>query len=511
MTAASKSKPSFLTLFLRGFQWTFLKSVGGMVVRVVTLIILSRLLTPFDFGVVAVAISAIGCLCLLVELGVGPALIQRRQLTPRHVGSALCVTIGLATLVMVLLQVCADPITAWLGIEQEADVFRFLATMVFLQPLVGILSCLARRNLDMKDVTTSGLAGAVFGYGGVGIGLALAGMGYWALAIAQMAQFAVTFALLVMTQRRRISFQVGLQEARDVLAFGASFSVGRLANYAAQKLDRALIGMLLGVEAAGNYQRVLNILQVIGPFFAGPLDAIMFPLLSRIQNSPEGLRRCYRAATAVTALLTMPASVLICVSAPVIVPLILGSQWTGVIVPAQIMAWVLFFRTNDSITDTLSRAVGRVKERAALQVVYAILSLGSIFVLKDFGLAGITAGLLAVTILNFFAMCFLVRRITITTLADNFAPLIPGVLAGASFAAVTGAFYFLIGDRLFTIGPMALYFAVCAALFVLLVAGLPSPLFPEELATLRATCRQKAMQWFRQWRPAPAQLNPIDR
>ena len=57
MTATGKPKSSFLTLFLRGFQWTFLRSVGGMVVRVITLIILSRLLTPFDFGVVAVAIS----------------------------------------------------------------------------------------------------------------------------------------------------------------------------------------------------------------------------------------------------------------------------------------------------------------------------------------------------------------------------------------------------------------------------------------------------------------------
>ena len=167
--------------------------------------------------------------------------------------------------------------------------------------------------------------------------------------------------------------------------------------------------------------------------------------------------------------------------------------------------------TNDSITDTLSRAVGRVKERAALQVVYAILSLGSIFVLKDFGLAGITVGLLAVTILNFIAMCFLVRRITTTTLADNFTPLIPGVLAGASFAVITGVFYFFIGHKLFTVGPMALYVAVCGAAFVLLVAGLPSSLFPEDLATLRATGRQKVLQWFRQWRPASAQLNAVDR
>ena len=510
MTATGKPKPSFLTLFLRGFQWTFIKSVGGMAVRVLTLIILSRLLTPFDFGVVAVVISAIGCICLLVELGVGPALIQRRQLTDRHVGSALCMTVALATLSMVLLQLCAEPISALLGIEQEADVFRFLAVMVFLQPLIGILSCLARRNLDMKDVTTSDLAGVVLGYGGVGIGLALLGMGYWALAIAQIAQFAVTFVLLVMTQRRRISFRLGLKEARDVLAFGASFSIGRLANYAAQKFDRALIGILLGVEAAGNYQRVLNILQVIGPFFAGPLDAIMFPLLSRIKE-PAGLRRSYRAATAVAGLLTMPSSVIICVSSPVVVPLVLGSQWTGVIVPVQIMAWVLFFRTNDSITDTLSRAVGRVKERAALQVIYAILSLGSIFVLKDFGLAGIAVGLLAVTILNFVAMGFLVRRITTMTLADNFTPLIPGVLAGASFAVITGVFYLLIGDKLFTVGPMVLYVAVCAAVFVLLVAGLPSSLFPQELATLRATGRQKVLQWFRQWRPASAQLNTVDR
>ena len=492
MTEMSTARsPGFKQKFIHGFRWTFVRSVGGMLVRAATLVVLSRLLTPADFGVVAIAVSMIGSTCLLVELGVGPALIQRRELTYRHVGSAICVSLVMATLLIGLLQLFTPPLVDWLGIAPQENVFRFLTLMLLLQPLATILSSIARRNLEMKHAAAADLSGAVFGYSAVGITMALLGFGYWALATAQLAQFATSLAMLLVSQRRKLSLRVGLTEARDVLAFGASFSVGRIANYAAQKFDRALIGLQLGVEAAGNYQRTINMLQVVGPFFAGPLDAVMFPLLSRIQDDASKLRRGYRATTAVAALLTMPASVLLCVSAPVLVPLVLGPQWFDVVLPTQIMAGVLFFRTNDSITDTLTRSVGRVKERAALQVGYATLSLGSICILKDFGLPGITAGLLAVTVLNFVIMSFLVRRVTSMTLADNFLPLLPAVIVAATLALAGLGFYLVLGHSFFTLGWMASYLFTSALIYGALIGILPASLFPEDLAALRGSVRQR--------------------
>jgi lipopolysaccharide exporter len=507
-TGSSPSKElPFRQLLMRGFAWALGQSVGGMLVQLVTLVVLSRLLTPSEFGIVAIVVSLLGVLTLIVELGVGPALIQRSSITSRHIGSALWLSLSLAIALLAVMQLFAHPLAAWLGISDQVTALRALTSIVLLQPVVTILSAVARRDLQMREAATADLIGTALGYSLVGIALALLDFGIWALVTAQIAQLSLTLLILAWYQRRKLSFRIGLQETKDVLSFGAYFSVGRLANYAAQKFDRALVGMLLGPEAAGYYQRALNMLQLVGPFLSGPLDAVLFPLLSRIQDDAARLRRSYRASTAVAAMLTMPMSVLLCVSAPVLVPLVLGSQWHGVVLPAQILSGLLFFRTNDSITATLVRATGRVKGRAALQVLYAILSLGSIWVLQDFGLQGIAAGLLCVTILNFVLMSFLVRRVTSMTFADNFTPLIPGVLIALSLVLLSAGSYLLLGRALFTLPWMSLHLAVSGLVYLCLAMYLPASLLPDEVVSLRSAVLEMAARSVRLGRLAKPALD----
>jgi O-antigen/teichoic acid export membrane protein len=505
-TDSQTKQPPARQLLLRGFGWAFGQSVGGLLVQLITLVVLSRLLTPSEFGIVAIVVSLLGGLTLVVELGVGPALIQRSSITSRHIGSAIWLSLSLGILLLSMLQLAAPSLAAWLGIGDQATALRFLTVIVLLRPLVTILSAIARRDLQMREAATADLIGTALGYSGVAIGMALLGFGIWALVAAQIAQLVLTLLILAYYQRRKLSLRVGIQETRDVLSFGAYFSVGRLANYAAQKLDRALVGTLLGREAAGYYQRALNMLQLVGPFLSGPLDAVLFPLLSRMQDDAARLRRSYRASTAAAAMLTMPVSVLLCISAPVLVPLVLGSQWHGVVLVAQIMSGLLFFRTNDSITATLVRATGRVKGRAALQVLYAALSLGSIWALQDFGLAGIATGLLCTTILNFVLMSFLVRRVTTMNLADNFTPLIPGALIALVLGLLVAGSYLLLGRALFTLPWMALHLAVSGLVYLILVTFMPASLMPAEVASLRAEVLKKARRRVRIGRLAKADL-----
>jgi O-antigen/teichoic acid export membrane protein len=506
--AASGSPRQFKRLFLRGFAWTFTQSAGGFLVQAVTLVVLSRLLTPAEFGTVAIAMAAVGVVSLIVELGVGPALIQQRVLNERHIGSAVWISMGLATLLMIICQLIADPVARYLGIGEHVSVLRFLTLIIFLAPLKMIPSSLARREFKMRLFAAVNLIADIFGYAAVAITLALLGFGFWSIAIAQVCNLAMTLVLLLWAERGAMSLRPGRQEARDVLSFGTYFSIARVANYAAMRFDRAMVGSLLGVEAAGHYQRVQNVLQLVGPLAAAPLDAIMFPLLSRLHDDAGRLRRSYRATTAVAGILAMPASILMAVAAPVLIPFVLGPQWDAVVLPAQIMSGMLFFRANDSITGTLLRSVGRVKERAVSQVLFAILSLSSIYVLKDFGLPGIAAGLLCVTALNFLAMSFLIRHVTTMSVADNFAPLLPGVLGACAFALLAGAFYATLGTALFTTWWMVGYVITGSAAYVCLLALLPASWFPGDVADLRATLLRKLREQLGS-KPPAAQLDTI--
>jgi hypothetical protein len=153
------------------------------------------------------------------------------------------------------------------------------------------------------------------------------------------------------------------------------------------------------------------------------------------------------------------------------------------------------------------RAIGRVKARAALQVLYAVLSLGSIWVLQDFRLEGIAAGLLCATIINFTLMSFLVRRVTSMTMADNFSPLIPGALIAVCLAALGAGSYLLLGRALFTLPWMTLHLVVSGLAYLCLAAFLPASLLPGEVASLRSAVLEKAARCARIGKLAKADLD----
>jgi len=134
------------------------------------------------------------------------------------------------------------------------------------------------------------------------------------------------------------------------------------------------------------------------------------------------------------------------------------------------------------------------------------LSLGSIWALQDFGLEGITVGLLCTTILNFVLMSFLVRRVTSMTMADNFTPLIPGALIALVLGLLVAGSYLLLGRALFTLPWMTLHLAVSGLVYLLLVAFLPASLMPAEVASLRATALKKAARRVRIGRVPKADL-----
>jgi len=230
-TDPPSGQPPLRQLLLRGFAWAFGQSVGGLLVQLITLVVLSRLLSPSEFGIVAIVTSLLGGLTMVVELGVGPALIQRPSITSRHIGSALWLSLSLSVALFVVLQMIAQPLADRLEIGDQVVALQILTAIVLLQPLLTILSAVARRDLQMRETATADLVGTTFGYSAVAMSLASLGFGIWALVTAQIAQLSLTIVILAFFQRRKLSLRLGLQETKDVLSFGAYFSIGRLARW----------------------------------------------------------------------------------------------------------------------------------------------------------------------------------------------------------------------------------------------------------------------------------------
>lgn len=379
------------------------KSAQG-VLDVLVLAVLARLLTPHDFGVVSAALVVTRFSSLFSRLGLGPALVQIPDLEPRHEKTAFTTSLGLGLALGAVIWLAAPSVGSFFRADGVAPVLRLLAVTFPLRGLAVVSESLLQRDLRFRWLASLQVKSFGLAYAPVGVGMALAGYGVWALVGAHMAQSTVRTALLLIAQRPKFPPWPEWRACRELLYFGGGFTAAKIANYAAQEGDYLVVGRWLGPVALGLYTRAYKLMNAPAALFGGMLDDVLFPAMARVQNATARLGTAFRRAVALVALVMLPTSAVLTVLAPELVLVALGPQWEATVLPFQILAVGLLFRSSYKISDSLARATGAVYRRAWRQGVYATLVIGGAVIGQRWGISGVAVGVLAAITINFVMM-----------------------------------------------------------------------------------------------------------
>jgi PST family polysaccharide transporter len=199
---------------------------------------------------------------------------------------------------------------------------------------------------------------------------------------------------------------------KRLLASGVGFSIGQFGNFVALNVDNFTVGRWMGADALGLYSRAYQFLMIPTNLFGTVVDKVLFPAMAHVQDDNERLTRAFRRALAVVAMITLPISALLVVLAPELVTLVLGPRWVEMILPFQVLAATMLFRTSYKMSDSLIRAKGAVYRRAWRQWVYAAAVFAGALAGARFGLGGVAAGVGLAIVLNFALMLQLALQIT---------------------------------------------------------------------------------------------------
>jgi PST family polysaccharide transporter len=381
------------------------------ILQLVVLGVLARLVAPAEFGVMSAALVVIGLSAIASQLGVGPALVQRRELEQRHIDTGFATSVVLGIVLGGLVWLGAPAAAAFFRIGEVEPVLRALAWLFPLQGIATVAESLIKRELRFRWLANVDVISYALGYGAVAItyGLlgGLRGGGVWALVMGEIGHNLVRSALLLWRRPPRIHGRPERIAFRDLMYFGGGFTVARIANQLSLEGDNLVVGRFLGPEALGFYGRAYRLMSAPASGFATILDAVLFPAMARVQAEPQRLATAYRRALALIALVILPMSATFVVLAPEIVQVVLGSRWTAVVAPFQILALGMVFRTSARIADSLTRATGAVYRRAWRQVLYATLVIGGAWVGMHWGIAGVAWAVLLALIANFTLMTHL--------------------------------------------------------------------------------------------------------
>lgn len=321
---------------VRGGAVTFIGQGAKFILQTGSTMILARLLTPADFGLVAMVTAATGFVAMFKDAGLSTATIQRSEITHEQVSTLFWVNVALSLFLMAALM-AASPLVAWFYGEPRLTAITIAIAATF---VLGGLSvqhqALLRRQMRFTNLAVSewlSLAVSV----AVAIVMALLGYGYWSL-VGMAAAKALAYCLFVWISSGWLPGRpVRGSGVRPMLAFGGSLSGVSFLNYATRHVDNIIIGFALGSGPLGIYSKAYSLLMLPIREVNAPFGAVMIPALSQLQDDAERYRRYYLKALGGLALLSMPVVALLFVLADEAVTVLLGDQWTEA---ASVFRWL---------------------------------------------------------------------------------------------------------------------------------------------------------------------------
>ena len=418
--------------------WATAGSAVQVGCQVIALVVLARILTPYEFGVVSAAALVTQLSMIFCEFGVGPYVVQRARLEAATVGTCYAASCCLGLLIATCLWLSSPLLARLLHVPELQGVLRAYAAVFLALGASAVHEALLQRELDFRFLARADAVSFALGYAGISIGCALAGLSYWSIVIGHVSQAAIRSVMIIARHPQVARAPLDRAELRPLLRFGAGQTLSRLASFLASQADGFVVTARLGVAAIGYYGRANQLVTMPAAQVGQIFDKVIFPAVARIQQDRTRAASAYRTAVTAICLLSLPLSVLIWMLGEPIVHIALGSQWDAVVEPMRILALAIPFRLIHKVSDPTARALGATYSRAWRQGLFALSVIVLALTLSRYGLAAIAWGVVAAAALDAALMVWLCCALTTLPATQLLRAVLPGVRATAVAALLAG-------------------------------------------------------------------------
>lgn len=308
-----------------GVFYTALAKYSGIVISLVIAGILARLLSPDDFGIVAVATVIIAFFSLLTDMGISPAIIQHKSLTKDELSTIFSFTVWTGIGISILFFAASWMIADYYESEILRPLCQLLSVNLFFASATIVPGALFYRNKEFKFIAIRSFVIQISA-GAAAVTAALCGAGLYALIINPIISSILIFVISYQRYPQRLRFTLGLTALRKIFSYSAYQFLFNVINYFSRNLDKLLIGKYMSMSDLGYYEKsyrlmmlpLQNITQVITP--------VMHPIFSDFQNDKAKLATSYERILRFLAFIGLPLSVLLFFTAEEVTLIILESN-----------------------------------------------------------------------------------------------------------------------------------------------------------------------------------------
>jgi teichuronic acid exporter len=368
-----------------GLQWSILSKGLTQIFSWVSTFMVLRMLTPDDYGLVAIAMVFLSLITIFTTNGLVLALVSQQQRNKRDSDVMFTLSIAVNVILSGLLALSAESVALWCGNIKLEEVFVLLAIINPLSSLIVVPMAHLQMEMRFKEKAIaesfSGVISAI-----VSVTLASNGFGYWSLIYSIVVMVIIRAVALNLYSKSSYGLTIDFSGAKNMIKFAMNIQIGTLVWFIYNRADTILVAKLLGVEQAGLYNVANEVASIPMSKVNALLGEVAFSAFAKTKSDQERSKEYLKKAIKLMGAVVFPVFYGIAIVSENMVPVLMGEQWTDAAVIISILCMVLPFRMLASVMGNYANGMGEAKFNLHNSIFMSIVLVSFIFIGARIGL-----------------------------------------------------------------------------------------------------------------------------
>ncbi len=430
------------------FSWNTLTVVLQVVIQLAYTGLLARLVSKDSFMLMGIVLGIMGFAEIFSQVGVGPALIQRKEVHQQHINGAFYTALILGVSFTLLFILGSGVISRFYELPELKNIVMVVCASFTISAIAVVPRSMMMKRMRFKTMFKASMVSIIGGNVIVGLILAYLGWNVWAYVWALFAQNALMTLALWYFEPVKLTLKWEWKYTRELIRYGAGSTLFNALNYLATKMDVMLVPRFLRAGAAeltdiqksfaSYYERssyaMTQPITVMGKLS----DSVLFSGMAQIQDETAKLRKTILIATNMLACVVIPFTVFISFFAEDLIIIWLGPDYIETALILKVLFFAVIFRTLSKLGDSLLRARNAVYQGSWFKAIYVILIAAAIYFGVSRGMQWVAFGIVIATIIHYLMNMYLCTKLIEISWKKLFSALLPSFKLGVAAFILSG-------------------------------------------------------------------------
>lgn len=362
---------------IKGVSWSFIDNMSNQGISFLVGLVLARLLTPEDFGLIGIIAIFISVFNSIVDSGFSSALIRKKNTTNKDYNTVFIINFGISLILCAALYLLAPVIATFFNRPPLANLLKVMSFVIIINAFAIIQRTILVKDIDFKTQTKVSLISSISS-GVVGIGMAFTGFGVWALVGQQLSRQGLNTLLLWIYARWYPKLQFSIDSFKELFGFGWKLLVSGLIDTIWREIYQVVIGKCYTPATLGQYTRAQQFGSIFSSNLTVVLQRVSYPVLSSIQDDKTQLKAGYKRIIKVSMLIAFVLMLGMAGCAKPMIQVLVGDQWLPAVPFLQIICFSMMLYPLHALNLNILQVEGRSDLFLRLEIIKKAIAVGPI-------------------------------------------------------------------------------------------------------------------------------------